>query len=385
MAVLVAAYGLSAAIFSQIYHHAVAPNVATFFWILAAVLGSLPILGVALVRPINQHQTTSNTFIPDSDSPSPTSGGNGVELDAVDTLSQKSEEIDTETVPLDLDTLDNYHPARVASPPPGSTTSTLLVHHTQGKYGDLRGLPVIKNVDFLLLFSIVMCCTGIGLTWINILGSIVASYSITPISASTYVISLSVANAIGRLVFGSLTDLKLVRLPPVYLMLPCLTMLLVSHFVLIFTTNYIVLLLVTLITGFSYGGSFSVMPVVINKYFGDKNYGSNLGLLLLAVAFSSMAMGFASGAMYDYEAEIQDTTAPTAAARILMAGVGSKMCHGLACFRYTYVMTCCVSIAGLILTTVVLRREMAFDRRMAIASSTSASNASADIAIEEIS
>lgn len=362
-----AAYGLSAAIFSQIYHRAVAPHVETFFWILAVALGSLPVFGILLVRPVPVQSSDGGFPTGEPDTPTLNSDENLVTLDQVGTTTSESTEIETKEVTLDLDSTDNYHQTQRPALSPGASKTELLVHHSIGKYGDLRGLTVIQNADFIILFCIAMCCTGIGLTWINILGSVVASYSIVSIPASTYVILLSIANAIGRIVFGSLSDLKMVTLPPVYLMIPCLLMLLVTHFILIFTPNYIVLLIVTLVTGFSYGGSFSVMPVVINKYYGDKNYGSNLGLLLLAVAFSSMAMGFASGAMYDREAELQSITpAPVTIQREILSGVGSKICYGLVCFRYTYVMTSCVAIVGLILTFWILFREINFDRRRAL-------------------
>jgi MFS family permease len=245
-----------------------------------------------------------------------------------------------------------------------SNLVTTPVQYAPGKYGDIRGLPVLKTADFWLLFAVVFCCTGVGLTWINIVGNVVKSYKITAIPASGYVISLSLANAAGRILFGLLTDLKIVALPPVYLLLPCLAMLIVTHALLIWMTNYAVLLFVTIITGLSYGGSFAVMPVIINKYYGDKNYGSNLGLLILAVALGSMGMGAVSGALYDKEALIQHSA--SSAVRHLTSGASSQLCFGLDCFRWTFVMTTVVSVIGIVIAAFLLRRELQFDARKSL-------------------
>lgn len=321
VAVLVAAYGLSAAIFSQIYQRVFDHDVAKLFWVLALALGSLPILGIFLVKSVPI--TIVPTLITDSSSLISIEGG--------------------------------QH---------GSTNSvpSVALTYSPGKYGDLKGLAVIRNPDFLLLFAVVLCCTGVGLTWINIIGNIVKSYQIVAIPASGFVIGLSVANAAGRLIFGLVTDIKSITLPAVYLMLPCLGMLIITHGALIWTTNYIVLLIVTLLTGLSYGGSFAVMPVIINRYYGDKNYGGNLGLLILAVAIGSMGMSAISGAIYDKEAAHQRSASPIAP-RALLSGGTSEICYGLPCFRWTYVMTTCVSVVGLAVAFFLLRREMAFDRR----------------------
>lgn len=346
VAVLVAAYGLSAAIFSQIYHHTFNHDVGRFFWLLAIILGALPILGIFLVQyvpvdlqPLPPPATTTESS-----------------LFTIETVPQEDLPTPLDDEPLDLTA--TTPPPSSASPPP--TTPLLL--HAPGKYGDLRGLPVLKSPDFLLLFAVVFCCTGVGLTWINIIGNIVKSYKITSIPASGYVIGLSVANAIGRLLFGFLTDLKAVPLPPIYLMIPCLSILIVTHIFLIWVTNHVYLIIVTLLTGLSYGGSFAIMPVIINRYFGDKNYGSNLGLLILAVAIGSMVMGAISGAIYDHEAAWQSSH-PAAVMRHLSSGPSSHLCFGLACFRWTYVMTTVVSTVGLVVAVLLLRREMQFDAR----------------------
>lgn len=323
VAVLVAAYGLSAAIYSQIYQRTFDHDVSKFFWMLALILGALPILGIFLVKAVP-------IVVPASTASVPTDSSSLISIDG------------------GVPTPTNSQPAALTYSP--------------GKYGDLKGLQVVIHPDFLLLFAVVLCCTGVGLTWINIVGNIVKSYQITAIPASGFVIGLSIANAAGRLIFGLLTDIKAIKLPAIYLLLPCLGMLILTHIALIWTTNYIVLLLVTLTTGLSYGGSFAVMPVIINRYYGDKNYGGNLGLLILAVAIGSMGMGAVSGALYDLEAGRQQSSAP-ASHRDLLSGGSSKVCYGLPCFRWTYVMTTSVSVIGLAIAAFLLRREMAYDRR----------------------
>jgi MFS family permease len=355
-ALLVTAFGLSAAIFSQVYHRAFDHDVSRFFWIMTLILGLLPVPGIFLV-----HYNASLLLNP-SPLPSPTSDLLFTTSPDISSSNNTNEggadQTDEAPVLLDSDYLDTSSTVVSRESAPSN-------FHTAGKFGDLRGIAVLKTPEFALLFAIVFCCTGVGLTWINIVGSIVKSYRITAIPASGYVIGLSVANAIGRLLFGLLTDLKFVPLPPVYLMIPCLMIIMITHFSMLWITNYGYLLLVTLLTGLSYGGSFAVMPVIINRYFGDKNYGSNLGLVILAVAVGSMGMGAVSGALYDHQARIQaaSSTQTSSAFRALSSTGSSHLCYGLPCFRGTYIMTTIVSMVGIGISMVLLKREMAFDAR----------------------
>lgn len=361
-AVLTTAFGLSAAIFSQVYGLAFNHDVTKYFWMMALVLGILPVPAIFLVcyvKPAHitrEPTSTSNLLDYRAD---PATDSEAYDTDSkkspVNSLYQTSQGSD-EVVTLDSGTSTLDHQISNISTQPKPVQSGI-----PGKYGDLRGWNVIKSPDFLLFFAIVFCCTGIGLTWINIVGNIVKSYQVTRLPASTFVIGLSVANAAGRLLFGLVTDLKFIKLPPVYLMTVPLSLILLTHFPLIWVTNYVYLFFVTLVTGLSYGGSFAVMPVVINRYFGDKNYGSNLGLLIVAVAAGSMSMGAISGALYDRQAQIQ-----------LHSGHGFKrsstpalICHGLSCFRWTFVMTSIVSVIGIGIAIFLLRREMAYDARKA--------------------
>jgi MFS family permease len=356
VALLVAANGLSAAIFSQIYQRVLSHDVSRFFWLLALILGMMPVLGIFLVKSV---KVSSGHLAPQIDSP------------IISNVINSTNEAIVNNWDVDADVGFGNQNLEYASLPPHSLEATpdsssrasngeaSVFQSVSGKYGDIRGLPVMKSPDFWLLFAVVFCCTGVGLTWINIVGNIVKSYQITAIPASGYVISLSLANTAGRIIFGLATDLKIVSLPPIYLLLPCLFMLILTHAMLIWITNYAVLLFVTITTGLSYGGSFAVMPVIINKYYGDKNYGSNLGLLILAVALGSMSMGAVSGALYDKEALAQKTV--SSAVRHLTSGSVSYLCFGIDCFRWTFVMTTVVSVIGIVIAAFLLRREIRFD------------------------
>jgi MFS family permease len=367
VALLVAANGLSAAIFSQIYQRVLSHDVSRFFWLLALILGVLPVLGIFFVKSV---EVSSGQLAPQIDSPIISNVIN------VTNESIRAKRTLVNNWDIDADVGFGNQNLEYASLPPQSSEATpdsssrafngetSVVQSVPGKYGDIRGLPVLKSPDFWLLFTVIFCCTGVGLTWINIVGNVVKSYQITAIPASGYVISLSLANTAGRIIFGLATDLKIVSLPPIYLLLPCLAMLSVTHAMLIWMTNYAVLLFVTITTGLSYGGSFAVMPVIINKYYGDKNYGSNLGLLILAVALGSMSMGAVSGALYDKEAFAQKTA--SSAPRHLTSDSASYLCFGLDCFRWTFVMTTVVSVIGIVIATFLLRREIQFDSRKSL-------------------
>jgi MFS family permease len=187
--------------------------------------------------------------------------------------------------------------------------------------------------------------------YLNIVGEVYKSFNVTEMSALTYVITSSLSNAAGRLIMGVMTDLKPASIPAVALLLPCITLVTIGHGMLIFTTNFVVLFIATILTGLSYGGQFAIVPVVLNRYFGDRHYGTNVGIQALSVAFGSLIMGFFSGKMYDANAGLDPEG-------------HADVCSGLRCYMGTFIMTAVVALVAHFFVIFLVRREKKFDARL---------------------
>lgn len=73
---------------------------------------------------------------------------------------------------------------------------------------DFTPMQVIKEVDFWLLFLVFAVGSGAGLMVINNIGSIRLTFGGTEgdVTQTSLVITLSVCNFVGRLLFGYLSD-----------------------------------------------------------------------------------------------------------------------------------------------------------------------------------
>lgn len=105
------------------------------------------------------------------------------------------------------------------------------------------------------------------------------------------------------------------------------------------------LLLGGILTGFSYGGFFATSAVIVNRYFGDENYSSNLGFKTFLLSLSGLIWGQVSGKLADHFT------------------VGEGHCHGPLCYRYTFVITSSLCVLSLISTTIIYIRERRDDAR----------------------
>lgn len=82
--------------------------------------------------------------------------------------------------------------------------------------------------------------------------------------------------------------------------------------------------IVTIINGFSYGASFTLVPTIVTKVWGIANLGTIWGSFILALAVGSLGYGLLFARVYDNASEI---------------GANSQVCSGVHCYGLTFAIT----------------------------------------------
>lgn len=223
------------------------------------------------------------------------------------------------------------------------------------RYGQLRYLSLLKSVDFWLLCIVAFCTAGAGLTFITAVGAIAESWGITEgpngIPASTFTSVLAICNCAGRLIYGVLNDLLRKHVRNMSYLMPISVVILFAHIMMVFWNSTVSLFLGGILTGVSYGGFFATNAVVINRYFGDESYSSNLGLNTLVLSLSGLIWGQVSGKLAQHFT------------------VGKGHCMGPLCYRYTFVITSSLCVFSVIAVAILWIRERRDDKRKAEADS----------------
>lgn len=150
----------------------------------------------------------------------------------------------------------------------------------------------VKTVPFWFLFLGIFFFNG---TW-NMLTPLIKGLAmdrgLTDAMAITTVSLTGLSNAIGRLSMATLSD-KIGRATTLHI-LSVLTIL--CAVALIFAPGY-AFMGVVLITAFAYGGPAAVNPAFSTDFFGPKYSGTNYGVIMLALGFSSLFFNAVSNAM----------------------------------------------------------------------------------------
>jgi len=115
---------------------------------------------------------------------------------------------------------------------------------------------------------------------------------------------------------------------------------------LIYFQDEMVLILCTIVMGFSYGGLQSTSLVVSNLYFGSKNFGKNNGVIYFGTSFSGLILGLVVGKFYDDEAN------PI-----------THECFGKICFMYSFFVCVLCLFFAITLAIILTARSSIFRNR----------------------
>lgn len=150
-------------------------------------------------------------------------------------------------------------------------------------------------------------------------------------SFSTHVSLFATFSTISRLVVGFSSEAmeshvsRPVLLSVIALIAACIHLMVPSGLFTVFH-NAKYFSVVTVVNGFSYGSSFTLVPTIVTKVWGIANLGTIWGSFILALAVGSLGYGLLFAKVYDAASEV---------------GVGrmSQVCSGVHCYGLTFVIT----------------------------------------------
>lgn len=217
------------------------------------------------------------------------------------------------------------------------------------RYGQRKYLSLSKQPDIYILIGMIVTIAGTGLTLNTVIGSVAKAWRADEVyDTSTFTSVLAISNCVGRLIFGGFNDLFRRYLRTSAYMMGMAVMCGVAQVILLVWNSSISLIMASILTGSSYGGFYTLLSIVINKYYGDENYGANMGVTIVFSSLASLAWGQLSGRLYDHFAD------PI-----------THRCYGDICYRYTFLTTSILCAIGFGLAIFLFIRERRDDIRKA--------------------
>ncbi|KAG5928461.1 hypothetical protein E4U42_000594 [Claviceps africana] len=221
------------------------------------------------------------------------------------------------------------------------------------RHVDIRGLKLLRNQSFWLLFTIMAILSGVGLMTIKYV-----SPSDQPNSAllklnigndvNMHVSILSLCSFGGRLLSGVGSDFlaRSLRASRVWCLLVASAVFLVSQACALFINDPHFLGLVSGLSGLGYGFLFGVFPSLVTEAFGIRGLSQNWGFMTLAPVISSNIFNSVYGAVLDSHSVFDPS--------------GERSCHvGLECYRAAYWITFFACSAGIVIALWAVRHERA--------------------------
>ncbi|CAN6286508.1 unnamed protein product [Urochloa humidicola] len=239
-----------------------------------------------------------------------------------------------------------------------STSSRSCLGHmfsppAQGE--DYTILQALVSVDMLVLFLATICGVGGTLTAIDNMGQIGQSLGYPPKSINTFVSLISIWNYAGRVTSGFASEIFLARYRfPRPLMLTLVLLLsCVGHLLIAFGVLQS-LYAASVVIGFCFGAQWPLLFAIISEVFGLKYYSTlyNFGSVASPVGAYVLNVRVA-GALYDAEAARQHGGS--------LAG-GDKTCIGVQCFRRAFLIITAATVAGALVSLVLVWRTRKFYR-----------------------
>ncbi|KAI1083592.1 MFS general substrate transporter [Whalleya microplaca] len=289
--------------------------------------------GGALGSPKGRSRTVE---IEVDDAPPPTSGN------------QQQGEVD-ETSSL----LSRASTSSTSSSLPGEVLVQSSVDMDRSHRVDIRGLDLLKNLEFWQLFSIMAILSGIGLMTINNIGNDATALwkhyddsiddKTLVLRQQMHVSILSLASFTGRLLSGVGSDflVKVVHASRVWCLVVASGIFSLAQVCALNMVNPHLLGFVSGFSGLGYGFLFGVFPSIVAESFGIHGLSQNWGFMTLSPVISSNVFNLFYGAVFD--------------AHSVVGPDGVSSCtDGLDCYRAAYAVTLGACGLGLVLTLWVI-------------------------------
>ncbi|ORY42137.1 major facilitator superfamily domain-containing protein [Leucosporidium creatinivorum] len=228
----------------------------------------------------------------------------------------------------------------------------------------VSGWALTRELDFWLLFLFNGLCSGVGLMYINNLGTVtrsLASKGTSPsdiaLSQASLVSLLSLFNCLGRICVGSVSDYAVHRAPTrwrfsrVWWNVSTASLYAISQVLASRATTvhgWSGLAAPTILTGFAHGSLFGISGVLVLERFGMKTFSSNNGILALAPALFGQSSNYMFGRIYDHHVPVHTS----------LLAVADKTCTlGRDCFATAFHVTTGMAALGILVGIVLSSRE----------------------------
>ncbi|KAI9793801.1 MAG: hypothetical protein M1833_000524 [Piccolia ochrophora] len=221
---------------------------------------------------------------------------------------------------------------------------------------DVRGLALLRKVEFWQQWFLLGTLTGVGLMTINNIGNDAqALWSHYDDSASSgfiekrqlmHVSIVSVSSFTGRLLSGVGSDIivKVLHLSRYWCIVVSSSIFAIAQICAIRIENPHFLWAVSGLTGLAYGVLFGVYPTLVSEAFGVHGLSQNWGCMCLAAVVFGNLFNLIYGTIFDHHSIILPT--------------GARDCpQGLPCYRNAYVVTLIASLLGVVLSLWSIRTE----------------------------
>jgi len=184
------------------------------------------------------------------------------------------------------------------NPPPGYTEkkmATIKQEATTKISRDYEWREMIGTTQFWLLWVMFVLAASAGLMTIGNVKSFVQAQNpaIDAVLAATIVGILSIFNALGRIIWGAISD----RIGRTMTMATMFGVLGITMVIFAFQTNIVLLTIGAGLIGFCFGGNFALFPSVTVDFFGTKNVGNNYGFVFTAYGVAGILGPFIAGSV----------------------------------------------------------------------------------------
>uniref|UniRef100_A0A0D9W083 Uncharacterized protein n=1 Tax=Leersia perrieri TaxID=77586 RepID=A0A0D9W083_9ORYZ len=245
----------------------------------------------------------------------------------------------------------------VSSPaPPSSCLGSCLKHmfNPPPQGDDYTILQALVSIDMIVLFLATICGVGGTLTAIDNMGQIGQSLGYPSKSIKTFVSLISIWNYAGRVTSGFASEIFLTKYKfPRPLMLTLVLLLAcVGHLLIAFGVPNS-LYAASVIIGFCFGAQWPLLFAIISEVFGLKYYSTLYNFGSVASPIGAYVLNVrVAGYLYDVEAARQHGGS--------LAGVGDKTCVGVQCFRKAFLIITAATVAGAVVSLVLVWRTRKF-------------------------
>ncbi|RZC70537.1 hypothetical protein C5167_033661 [Papaver somniferum] len=238
-----------------------------------------------------------------------------------------------------------------------SCFSTVFQPPNRGE--DYTILQALFSIDMLILFLASICGVGGTLTAIDNLGQIGSSLGYSDSGISTFVSLVSIWNYFGRVFSGFVSEILLrkYRFPRPLMLSIILLFSCVGHLLIAFAFPGSVYI-ASVIIGFCFGAQWPLMFAIISEIFGLKYYSTLYNFGSVASPIGAYLLNVrVTGHLYDEEAKRQSI----ASGRPINPHGGKDLpCHGVQCFRLSFIIITAATIFGTLISLILVWRTSAF-------------------------